>query len=62
MFDTYLINYVNRHYDIFTVTSKGVLLPDKSVNPTISLKYIVTQSNHSGVTNFPRRSSFATDL
>ncbi len=43
-------------------TCKGVLAADKDVKPTISLKKIVTISNVSGSTAFPRLSWSATDL
>jgi len=39
-----------------------VLTADKAVNPTISLKYIVTESKLSASTGSPRFSDSATDL
>lgn len=43
-------------------TWKGVLWDERSVKPTISLKYIVTQLNSSGSTGLPSRNLSATDL
>lgn len=37
----------------FSLTCIGVLFADKSVNPQISLKYIVTLSNDSAFTSLP---------
>lgn len=45
-----------------SITWKGVLTAESSVKPTISLKYIVTQSKLSASTGSPRLRASATDL
>lgn len=44
------------------LTCNGVLSADIAVKPTMSLKYIVTESNDSGSTPIPLVSRFATGL
>lgn len=45
-----------------SITWNGVLTAESSVKPTISLKYMVTQSKLSASTGSPRLSASATDL
>ena len=53
--------HVYKSFNIST-TSKGVLVLHNSVNPTMSLNKIVTQSKHSASTGSPRFKDSATDL
>jgi hypothetical protein len=60
LFHIEYVYYLMQYY--LSNTCMGVLSEEIDVNPTISLKYIVTQANASGSTTRPCLSSSATDL